>query len=75
MWANLRENQTSWPASSVVVGRGFPEQASRQAGGRLAADVGDDVPGYGWSCSAGCQNRQPLMAWPVMALAAALSEV
>jgi len=33
MWANLRENQTSWPASSVVVGRGLPEQASRQAGG------------------------------------------
>ena len=75
MWEKLRENQTLGPASSIVVGRGFPEQASRQAGGRLAADAADDVPGYGWSCSAGCQKRQPLMAWPVMALAAALSDV
>jgi len=74
MRANLRDSQTSGPASSVVVGRGFPEQASRQAGGRLAAEATDDVRGYCWSCSAGCQNRQPLMAWPVMALAAALSE-
>jgi len=74
MRANLRENQTSWHALSVMVGRDFPPQASRQAGGRLAADAGDDLCGYRWSCSAGCQNDQPLMEWPVMALAAALSE-
>jgi len=75
MWAKSRENQASGPGSSRQAGRGSPQQASRQAGGRLAAEAADDVRGYRWSCPAGCQKRQPLMAWAVMALAAALSEV
>lgn len=53
----------------------FPATGQPTGRGRLAAGAADDVCGYRWFCSAGCQKRQPLTAWPVMALAAVLSEV